>query len=43
MAKFSGETVHTRLAKLEEYKAGKYEEALKRAFLATDEDLRSSE
>lgn len=43
VAKFSGETVHQRLAKTEEFKAGKYEEALKRAFLGTDEDLRSSE
>lgn len=42
VAEFSGQTVHTRLASLPEYKEGKYEEALKRAFLGTDEDLRAS-
>lgn len=42
VAKYTGETLHTRLAATEEYKAGKYEEALKRAFLATDEDLRAN-
>jgi protein phosphatase 2C family protein 2/3 len=43
VAKFSGETVHTRLAATEEYRRGEYEAALKRAFLGTDEDLRASE
>jgi protein phosphatase PTC2/3 len=42
VAKFTGETLHTRLAATDEYKSGKYEEALKRAFLATDEDLRAN-
>lgn len=42
IAKFSGDTVHHRLRSLGEYGAGQYEDALKRAFLATDEDLRSS-
>lgn len=43
VAKFTGETLHGRLAASEEYKSGMYEAALKRAFLATDEDLRASE
>lgn len=43
VAKFSGETVHTRLAATDEYRRGEYEAALKRAFLGTDEDLRASE
>jgi Protein phosphatase 2C len=42
VAEFSGQTVHTRLAGLAEYKEGNYEAALKRAFLGTDEDLRAS-
>ena len=42
VAKFTGETLHSRLAASGEYKSGEYEAALKRAFLATDEDLRAS-
>ena len=42
VAQYTGETLHGRLAATEEYKSGKYQEALKRAFLATDEDLRAS-
>jgi protein phosphatase 2C family protein 2/3 len=43
VAKFSGQTLHDRLAASEEYKKGDYAAALKRAFLGTDEDLRASE
>lgn len=43
VARFSGDTVHHRLRATSEYKAGEFEPALKRAFLATDEDLRESE
>ncbi|BEI90186.1 uncharacterized protein CcaverHIS019_0302560 [Cutaneotrichosporon cavernicola] len=41
VAKFSGTTLHTRLANLDSYKAGDYETALKQVFLKTDEDLRA--
>ncbi|KAG8987807.1 Protein phosphatase 2C 2, partial [Tulasnella sp. 427] len=40
-AKFSGENVPKRLASEEAYKSEDYKLALKRAFLGTDEDLRS--
>lgn len=40
-AKFSGDHVPKRLASEEAYKAEDYQVALKRAFLGTDEDLRS--
>jgi len=42
VAKFSGDTVHFRLRSTLEYQSGDYEAALKRAFLATDEDLRGN-
>ncbi|OAV98500.1 hypothetical protein PTTG_07131 [Puccinia triticina 1-1 BBBD Race 1] len=42
VAKFSGDTVHFRLRSTPQYQSGDYEAALKRAFLATDEDLRSN-
>ncbi|PLW38230.1 hypothetical protein PCASD_19198 [Puccinia coronata f. sp. avenae] len=42
VAKFSGDTVHFRLRSTPEYQSGDYQAALKRAFLATDEDLRSN-
>ena len=43
VAKFAGQNVHKRLVTEEAYKNKQYEEALKRAFLGTDEDLLSSE
>lgn len=43
VARFAGDTVHQRLAALDYFKAKDYEASLKRAFLATDEDLRASE
>lgn len=39
MAKFAGINVHKRLVAEEAYREKRYEEALKRAFLGTDEDL----
>jgi len=42
-AKFAGENVHKRLVSEESYAAKDYFAALKRAFLGTDEDLRSGE
>ncbi|KAJ7175839.1 phosphatase 2C-like domain-containing protein [Mycena filopes] len=39
VAKFAGQNVHKRLVTEESYKEGQYNEALKRAFLGTDEDL----
>ncbi|KAJ7109712.1 phosphatase 2C-like domain-containing protein [Mycena crocata] len=39
VAKFAGQNVHKRLVTEESYKEGQYAEALKRAFLGTDEDL----
>lgn len=39
MAKFAGEHVHKRLVTEETYKSGDYTQALKKAFLGTDEDL----
>ncbi|KAL1405210.1 Protein phosphatase 2C 2 [Vanrija albida] len=41
VAKFTGTTLHTRIANLDAYKSGDYEVALKQAFLKTDEDLRA--
>ncbi|KAJ9110563.1 hypothetical protein QFC20_002892 [Naganishia adeliensis] len=41
VARFTGTTIHSRLAALDAYKAGKYEEALKTLYLKTDEDLRA--
>ncbi|KAF7291548.1 Protein phosphatase 2C [Mycena chlorophos] len=39
VAKFAGQNVHKRLIAEESYKEAKFDEALKRAFLGTDEDL----
>lgn len=39
VAKFASQNVHARLVKEEAYKKKDYEEALRRAFLGTDEDL----
>lgn len=39
MAKYAGQNVHKRLLKEEAYEQKDYQEALKRAFLGTDEDL----
>ncbi|KAJ9123189.1 hypothetical protein QFC22_001382 [Naganishia vaughanmartiniae] len=41
VARYTGTTIHSRLAALEAYKAGRYEEALKTLYLKTDEDLRA--
>nr|XP_019050701.1 PP2Cc protein phosphatase [Kwoniella bestiolae CBS 10118]OCF29631.1 PP2Cc protein phosphatase [Kwoniella bestiolae CBS 10118] len=41
VAKYTGTTLHTRLAGLESYKNGDFEAALKQSFLKTDEDLRA--
>ncbi|KAK8865620.1 hypothetical protein IAR55_000764 [Kwoniella newhampshirensis] len=41
VAKFTGTTLHSRLAALDTYKSGEYEVALKQVFLKTDEDLRA--
>ncbi|WWD18203.1 hypothetical protein CI109_102653 [Kwoniella shandongensis] len=41
VAKFTGTTLHSRLAALDAYKSGDYEVALKQVFLKTDEDLRA--
>ncbi|WWC88178.1 uncharacterized protein L201_003083 [Kwoniella dendrophila CBS 6074] len=41
VAKYTGTTLHTRLAGLESYKNGDFEAALKQTFLKTDEDLRA--
>jgi protein phosphatase 2C family protein 2/3 len=42
VAKFAGTNVHTRLVTEEAYREKRYEEALKRAFLGTDEDILAS-
>jgi protein phosphatase 2C family protein 2/3 len=42
VARFAGQHVHKRLVAEESYKAGNYPEALKKAFLGTDEDLLAS-
>ncbi|KAF7978516.1 hypothetical protein HWV62_45685 [Athelia sp. TMB] len=42
VAKFAGQNVHKRLVSEEAYKNKQYKEALKRAFLGTDEDLLSN-
>lgn len=41
-AKFASKNVHKRLITEKAYSEKRYEEALKRAFLGTDEDLRAS-
>ncbi|WWC60621.1 uncharacterized protein I303_103195 [Kwoniella dejecticola CBS 10117] len=41
VAKYTGTTLHTRLAGLDSYKSGDFEAALKQCFLKTDEDLRA--
>lgn len=43
VAKFAGLNVHKRLVTEEAYKNDDYEEALKKAFLGTDEDLLASQ
>ena len=43
MAKFAGINVHKRLVAEEAYREKEYKEALKRAFLGTDEDFLASE
>lgn len=43
VARYAGDTVHSRMLGTEEYKAQKWEDALKRTFLATDEDMRASQ
>ena len=42
VARFAGDTVHQRLRNTEPYKRKEFEASLKRAFLSTDEDLRTS-
>ena len=39
VAKFAGKNVHKRLLAEEAYREKRYDEAMKRAFLGTDEDL----
>jgi hypothetical protein len=39
VARFAGEHVHKRLISEETYRQKRYDEALKKAFLGTDEDL----
>jgi protein phosphatase PTC2/3 len=39
VAQFAGQNVHKRLLKEEAYQEKRYDEAMKRAFLGTDEDL----
>ncbi|WRT65994.1 uncharacterized protein IL334_002945 [Kwoniella shivajii] len=41
VAKYTGTTLHTRLAGSDAYKNGEFEVALKQTFLKTDEDLRA--
>lgn len=43
VAKFAGDTVHSRLANNAHFKKRDWEASLKRAYLETDEDLRASE
>lgn len=42
VAKYTGQTLHNRLAAIPEYAKGEYEVALTKAFLKTDDDLRAS-
>ncbi|GAA5868498.1 hypothetical protein JCM3774_005398 [Rhodotorula dairenensis] len=42
VAKFAGDTVHSRLASNEHFKKRDWEASLKRAYLETDEDLRAN-
>lgn len=41
VARYSGDTVHRRFKDLDQYKNAEYEAGMRRAFLKTDEDLRS--
>ena len=41
VAKFSGDNVHKRLSAEETYQDKRYDAALKKAFLGTDEDIRA--
>lgn len=41
VARYSGEHVHKRLVNEDAYASGKWEEALKAAFLGTDQDIRA--
>lgn len=41
VARFAGHNVHRRLTTDESYHAKRYDVALKKAFLGTDEDLRA--
>ena len=43
VSKFAGLNVHKRLVKEEAYKNEEYEEALKKAFLGTDQDFLASQ
>lgn len=40
---FSGDNVHVRLIGEDEYREERWEPALKKAFLGTDEDIRAGE
>jgi protein phosphatase 2C family protein 2/3 len=40
VAKFSGDTVYSRLRATDEFRSKRYEDSLRRTFLATDEELR---
>lgn len=42
-ARFAGQNVHRRLVQEDAYKEANYEQALKRAFLGTDEDMLAGE
>jgi len=39
VARFAGQNVHRRLVQEESYRQEDYEEAMRRAFLGTDEDM----
>lgn len=41
IARFSGENVHKRLLREDDYQERQWSSALKKAFLGTDEDIRS--
>jgi protein phosphatase 2C family protein 2/3 len=41
VARFAGQNVHRRLVKEDSYQRQNYEEAMRRAFLGTDEDMLS--
>lgn len=42
VAKYAGEYVHKRLIEGDTYREGRYQEALKRAFLDTDAEMKNS-